>query len=124
MPVAAARLADVGARDPQPPVLGGGVEHALEQLAVAGLQLAALPQREPRLTDPGRKRVADRLQIAQAERPRLARHRADCSIELQAREGLRDERAQLGLEAADLAPQLRPGKALVASDAKRAASLE
>jgi hypothetical protein len=40
--VAAAGLADVGARDPQPLEVLWRVQHPLQQLAVAGLQLLAL----------------------------------------------------------------------------------
>jgi hypothetical protein len=61
MPVAATRLTDVGAGDPQPLVLGGSAQHPLQQLAVAGLELGLILQPAPRHADPGRERVADGL---------------------------------------------------------------
>jgi hypothetical protein len=121
MPGAAAGFADVGAGDPQPLVLRGGGQHPLEQLAVARLELGALPQPKPGLADPRRQRVAYGLQLAQAERPRLPRDGADSGVDREARKSLGDEEAELGFEAPDLAPQLDPGETLVAIDAKRGA---
>lgn len=72
MPVTASGRADVGARDLQPLVLGGGVEHPLQQLAVACLELRLLPQPPPDRADPAGQRVTDRLQVAETERTRLA----------------------------------------------------
>lgn len=57
--------------------------------------------------------IAHLLQLSEAERARLAGHRADASVEPQAGKSLDDESAQLAFEAADLAPQLGAGKALV-----------
>jgi hypothetical protein len=123
MPVTAARLADVGARDPQPLVRGRRGEHLLQQLAVASLELGLVPQPAPRHADLGRERVADGLEIAETQRPRLAREGADAGVDLDAREGLGEERAELRLETADLTPQLSPGEPLVAVGAKRSASV-
>ena len=94
-----------------------------QQLAVARLELGALPQLAPRLADPRRQGVADSLQVAEAEGPRLAGDSGDAGVDLHAREGVGDQRAELRFEAADLAAQLRPGEPLVAIDAKRGASL-
>jgi hypothetical protein len=61
--VPAARLADVGARDAQPLVLGGGLEHLPQELPVSALQLRPLAQLEPRGRDPGREGVAHPLEL-------------------------------------------------------------
>ena len=123
MPGSAAGLADVGAGDPQPLVLGRSGQHPLEQLAVTGLELGALLQPKPGLADPRRQGVADSLQLAQAKRPRLTRNSADSGVDREARKGLGDERAKLGFEAPDLAPQLNARKSLVAVEAKLSAYL-
>lgn len=121
--MAAARLADVGAADPQPLVLGRRREHPLEQLAVAGLQLGPFAQLDPRLGDPVGERVADRLQLAEAEHPRLGREGRRPGVEADAGKGVGEERAELGFQAADLPPQLGAGKPLVAADAQRGSSI-
>ncbi len=123
MPVAAARLTDVGACDPQPLVLGRGGQHPLEQLAIAGLELGALLQLKPGLADPRRQRVADNLQLAQAKRPRLTRNGADSGVDREARKGIGDEGAKLSFEAPDLTPQLSARKSLVPVEAKLSAYL-
>ena len=104
MPDAAAGFADVGAGDPQPLVLGRRGQHALQQLPVAGLELGALLQLAPRRADPGCERVANRLQVAEVERPRLSRDGSDSGVDLQPRESLGDKPAELRFEAADLTP--------------------
>ncbi len=100
-------------------MLGRSAQHPLEQLAVAGLQFGPIMQPAARDTDPGRKRVADRLEVAEAQGARLARAGADARIDLDPREGVGEERAELRLEPADLTPQLSPGEPLVAIYAKR-----
>lgn len=55
MPVATTWLADIGAGDPHPLVLGRSGQHLLQQLAVAGLQLSLILQLTPRDPDPCRK---------------------------------------------------------------------
>ncbi len=72
MPVAAARLAEVGAGDPHPLEVARRGEHPVEQLAVARLQLGALSQCRARVLDPGGEGVADGLELAEVERPWLA----------------------------------------------------
>lgn len=91
MPVAATGLTDVVAGDPQPLVVGGGGQHALQQLAIAGLQLRLLLQAAAGLGDPVGKRVANRLQLAQPQGPWLARHRRDPGLDPQARESVGEE---------------------------------
>ncbi len=81
MPVAATGLADVGARDPQPLVLGRGGEHPFQQLAIARLELGALLQLAPHSAYSRRQRVADRLQVAKAQRPRLTRDGTDPGVD-------------------------------------------
>ena len=121
--MAAAGLADVGAGDPQPLVLGGSGQHLLQQLAVAGLELGPVLQAPPCDADPGRERVADGLEIAETQRSRLFREGADPGVDLDARKGVGEERAELGFETADLTPQISPGEPLVATYAKRSASV-
>lgn len=118
MPVAAAVLADVLAGDAHPLVLGGSGEHAAEQLPVARLQPGLAAQRVARLGDPPGEAVAHPLQLSQVGDVRDAR-RPDAGRDRQPREGLRREPQQLPLEAADLAAQLGPREALVASDQQR-----
>ncbi len=122
MPVPATRLADVGARDPQPPVLRRGREHPLQQLAIAGLELDLLLQLSPCDADTRRQGVADSLQIAQTECARLFGDRRNTGVESQTGKGIGDKRAELRFEAADLTPQLRPGEPLVAIDENVGAS--
>ena len=117
--MAAAGLADVGAGDLDPLVLGGRVQHPLQQLAVAGLQLSLLLKLTPRVADPPGQRVADRLQLTEVERARGGCDRGDAVVDPQAREGVGDEGAELGFEAADLTAQLHPREPLVAVHAKR-----
>lgn len=100
-------------------MLGGSGKHLLEQLAIAGLELGPILQPAARDPDPCRERVADRLEVAEPQGPRLLRKSADPGVDLDTREGVGEERAELSLEAADLTPQLSPGESLVAVYAKR-----
>jgi hypothetical protein len=72
-------------------VLGRGGQHLLQQLAVAGLELGAILQLSPRDADPGRQRIADDLQIAEAQRPRLPGKGSNAGIDLNAGEGVGKE---------------------------------
>jgi hypothetical protein len=120
MPVTATGLAKIVARDAQPlEVLGAG-EHPLQQLAIAGLELGAVAQGLARVLDPIRKSVANRLQLAKVECPRLARDGGHVGDELQTREGIGHQGRELSLEAADLTPQLGAGEPLVAAYPQRA----
>ncbi len=119
MPVRAAGLADVGVGDAHPLVLGGGVEHATQQLSVLSLQLVLLPEGQPGSRDPIRQRVAHALQVPQARDPRLAARGGDAGVDLDPREGLDHEARELTLESADLAAQLGASEALVAPHSKR-----
>lgn len=123
MPVAATGFTDVSAGDAQPLVLGRGVEHPFEQLAVAGLHFGALLQLVPGGADASRERIADCLEVAEAKGPGLARYGGHAGVDLNPGEGVGHKRAELRLKAADLPPQVRPRKPLVAVDAKRGASL-
>ncbi len=111
----AAGEAQVVARYLHPLVVLRSSQHPLQQLPVVGLQLALLPQRAASILDPRRKRVADGLQLAEVEHPPLARERRHLRRHLQTAKCLSHEPRQLGFEAADLAPQLGPSEALVAS---------
>jgi transposase len=117
--VAAARLAEVGARDAHPLEVLRASQHRLQQLAVAGLELGAPPQRAARVLNPLRKRVANRLQLAQVQRSRLTRHGGHIGDQLDTREGLGNQGRQLPLEAADLPPQLGASEALVTTNSQR-----
>jgi hypothetical protein len=119
MPVAAARLADVGARNPQPLVVGGRGQHAAQELAVAGLQLPLLPERHPRCGDPLGQRVPYPLQLLQAGYPRLREMPGDGGLKGEPRKCLNSKAGELVLETGDLAPQLGAREALVASHSKR-----
>ncbi|HEY8809822.1 MAG TPA: hypothetical protein VIM28_07345 [Solirubrobacterales bacterium] len=119
MPVAATRLTDIGAGDPQPLVFRRSAQHPLQQLAVAGLEFGPILQLAPRDTDPGRQRVADGLEIAETQRPRLPRKGTDAGIDLDAGKGVGEDGTELRLETADLTPQLNSGEPLVAVYAKR-----
>ena len=63
--------------------------------------------------------VAQPLQLAEIENPRLGSDRRDAVLDRDAAEPLGEQRGELTLEATDLAPQLGPGEALVDLDAKR-----
>lgn len=119
MPVAAARQAEIVARDLHPLEVLRSREHAVEQLMVAGLELVALAQRPAGVLDPRREGVADRLQLAEVERARLPRERRHAGIEPEPREGLGDQGGELPIEAADLAAELGAGKPLVAAYPQR-----
>lgn len=115
MPVAAARLADVGAADPQPAVSDGVGEHLGEERAVGLLDGVALDQRAAGVGDPAGERVAKLLQLAEVEHPRRSRG-GDPVRHVDAPEPLGDQPGQLALEPPDLPPQLRPGQALIDRD--------
>jgi hypothetical protein len=72
-------------------VLGRGGQHLLQQLAVAGLELGLILQPAARGADPGRKRVADGLELAEVQRPRLPRESTDAGLDLHTREGVSEE---------------------------------
>ena len=119
MPVTATGLADVGTGDAHPLVLSRPRQHAVQQLAVAGLKLGLLLQPAARTADPAGKRVTDRLELAEVEGARLTRDRGNAGVYLQARERVGEERAELRFEAPNLTPQLRPCETLVTIHAKR-----
>ncbi len=118
MPVAAPRLTDVGAGDPQPLVLGRLGQHLLEQVAVARLQFVLPLQSTVGNGDPIGEGIANSLQVLQARNPGDVRARRHVDVENDAREGLSREAGQLVLEAANLAPQLDAREALVAPHSK------
>ena len=109
----AAGLADVVAGYPQPPVLLRRHQHLLEQLAVRRLEVGAGRELATSFGDLVGERVADRLELSQAEGPRLAGDGGHAGVDSKAGKGLGDDRRQLPLQAADLAPQLGAGQKLV-----------
>jgi hypothetical protein len=80
VPASTAWLAEVGARDPHPPELGGRGDHFSQQLAVSGLDPGALSQIDARLGDKLGQIVAQLLELAEVEDPRRHRARGDTVI--------------------------------------------
>ena len=115
MPMAAARQAEVGAADPQPPIAARGGEHVVEELAVGLLELLALDQRPARVGDPAGERVAALLQLTEVEHPRRTRG-GDPVRHVDPAETLGDQPGELQLEPADLPAQLGAGKSLIDRD--------
>jgi hypothetical protein len=95
MPVSTAGLAEIGAGDPQPLVIGRGRQHPLEQLSVRGLERGALLEPAPPLGDLGRECIADGLQLSQPERSRLPRAGGHTGVDPEARERLRHDPCEL-----------------------------
>ena len=119
MPVTATRLAEVGTRDPHPLVIRRRGEHLLQQLAVTSLDHGALAQGQMGSRDPLGKGITHLLELLETGDPRLGKTCRHTGIELQSRESLGFETAQLVLEPPNLAAQLSACKALIASHAKR-----
>jgi hypothetical protein len=117
--MAAAGLADVGARDPQPLVLGRRRQHLCEQIAVASLEIVPLVQSPAGVGDAIGKRVANPLELLQAGDAGLARAGRDAGLDDEAGEGLSTEARKLVFEPADLTAQLRARQALAPSYSKR-----
>jgi hypothetical protein len=117
--VAAAGLADVGAADPQPPVVTWGLDQVAQQLAVGRLGGGLRGQRCTGLAGALDEPVAQALELAEVEQARYRHRRADPVGHGDAAEAVEGEAAQLELEAADLAAQLGAREALVTVDAKR-----
>lgn len=105
MPVAAARLADVGAGDPNPWVALRGEKHVGEQLPVGLLDEGALDEGAVGLGEAGRERVADLLQLTEVEDARRPGG-VDPIRDLDPAHALGDQPGELTLELADLPPQL------------------
>jgi hypothetical protein len=97
VPVAAARLANVGTGDSQPLVLGRRGEHVAQQLMVALLQLVSLTQRDAGVRDSLGKGISDALQPAEVGDPRRPRQSRNAGVDLEPREGLGGEVRQLPL---------------------------
>ena len=118
---AAAGLADVVRGRSCTHLNSAGVgEHPLAAARGCAVSTSARSlERQARLGDPRRERVAHPLQLAEAEHPRLGRDGGDPQSISTRAEGLGEEAGELALEAADLAPQLGAREALVAPDAKR-----
>jgi hypothetical protein len=111
MPVPATLLADVLVRDPHPPVPVRLRDQALEGAAVVLLDPAAAPELALGLLKPDRERVADPLEVADAEDAGPA-DGADAPLDPLAGEGGGEELAEALLERSDLAPQLVAGASL------------
>ena len=104
-----------------PAVLLGRGDHRLEQPPVRLLDLGPSRQLHPRLAHADRERVANPLELARAEQPRTSGG-AGAPLDPPARERRGEELAELGLEAADLAPQVGAGTALAPPRRSRAAA--
>ena len=96
----------------------GAGQHARQQLAVAGLQMRPLRKQEPRLADSGGEFVADLLELAEVEHPRLSAATRNPVADLNPLERAGEKARELSLKAADLSPQLGARGAFVASGAK------
>lgn len=109
----AAVEAEVFAGDADPlEVLRGG-EHPLDQLPVLVLDPPPLDQRPAGLGGAVGELVAQRLQLAEVEQPRLCGERLDAVGHLGVAEGLAEQACELRLELGDLPAQLPPCPALV-----------
>jgi hypothetical protein len=108
VPDAAAGLAEVAAGDADELVAPGIAQHALEERPAGRLALGTLLQLDARAGQTGRERVADALELAEAQdvRPPGAAGRA-------ARRTTDERVGQLRLQPRDLPTQLGPGGALV-----------
>ncbi len=120
MPVPATRFAEVVARDAHPLVVGRRGQHALQQLAVAGLRLRLAAQGSARLGEARRQRVANPLQLGEPGDARLVERGPNASLDPDPGECLRAQVGELPLEMADLTAQLSPCEALVASHSQHA----
>jgi len=112
VPVAAAGLADVGAADPDPPVVLRAGEHFLEKLAVGLLDEGALGEDAVGFGESRRERVANLLQLTEVEHPGRPGG-LDPMGDAHPAHPLGDQSRQLPLEPADLPPQLLPRPRLV-----------
>jgi hypothetical protein len=106
VPVAAARLADIGAADADPRVALRGGEHVGEKFAVRLLDEGAIGERAVGLGEAGRERVADLLQLTEIEDTRRAGG-IDPVRDVDPAEPFDDQPGELALELADLPAQLR-----------------
>ena len=106
----APRLADVLVRDLDPGKAVGLCDHALEQLAIALLYVAAVGQPPPHLLNPGRERVAGALELGDAEDPRPS-GRGHGVGDAAPRKCRSEELGQLALEPRDLLSQVAAGPA-------------
>jgi hypothetical protein len=97
-------------------------DHALDQLAVLHLDVDAARELRPGGLEPGRERIADPLEVADAEHARTARG-GDAELDAGARERGGEQLAELALQIADLAPQVLAGEPLgVLEDPRSAAA--
>src|ERR1700744_2091496 len=110
--MAAAGLADVGAADAEPGVLGGCGKHVGEELAIGLLDEGALGESALRVGDAAGERGAHFLERAEAEHAGLSGG-LDRVRDVAPAESLDDKARQLTLEPPDLAAQLGPRKSLV-----------
>ena len=114
MPVAAARLADVGAADADPRVALRGDDHVGKKLAVDLLDEGAPGERPASLVEAGRKRVAHLLELPEPEHPRRPGG-LDPVRDDDPSQPLGDQPPELPLELADLPAQLGAREPLVDS---------
>lgn len=113
----AAGLADIGAGDPQPLEVARSVEHPLEQLPVARLQLLLLAQGDASRGHAIGEQVADPLEVAEAENAGAGAGGGDRGVDLDPGERLGREPRKLPLQPPDLPSQLGARRPLVTADA-------
>jgi hypothetical protein len=86
--VTTAGLSYVGSGDTQPLVLGGGLQHLRQKLAVIDLELVSLLERDMSTGNPIGQRVAHALELPEPGKPWAPRRRPNTSIDLQPWKGL------------------------------------
>jgi hypothetical protein len=121
--VPAAGQPELVAADPDPLEVRRRGQHRLQQLGVAALDGGATIEVAARLADPGRELVAQPLQLAEIEKARLGGDRGHAMGDHDPPEPLRQQPAQLALQARHLPPQLVPGAAFAGADLGRRQSL-
>jgi hypothetical protein len=105
-------LTDVVVRDPDPAILVGSGDHALDQASVLLFDVRPARDLGLRLAHAHYQRVADTLEVGGAQHARPA-NGADAPLDSPAWEGGRPQFAELALEACDLAAELIADDALV-----------
>ena len=107
-------LTDVVVRNPNPAMLVGVGDHALDEAPVLLFDVRSARDLGLRLADANDQRVADTLEVGRAQHARTA-DRANAPVDSLARKGGGPKFAELALEACDLDAELVADDALVVS---------
>ena len=113
----AVAVADVLVRNLDPGIALRLGDHALDEAAVALLDVGAAGQLGLGLADPDQERVAHPLELGRPQDARAA-HGADRPVDVLARKGRSPKLRELLLEACDLAAKLVADRAVVRGDEK------